>query len=163
MATISRPMEIMKKIVLALCACLPFAAYADDDSPVTPYRPSVSSPAQLPAPGQLELEIGGLRTQNSGQKRDSLPYQLKLGFNPEWGILLGGEAYVSAQNAGGHRDGGTERQHPQNAARQGSLILHGRQSFGDGRRATLRYQSSMARSGRSTPDDRLYQVPEHLV
>jgi hypothetical protein len=99
-------MKIMKKIALVLCACLPLAAYADDDSPVTPYRPSVSSPAQLPVPGQLELEVGGLRTQNGGQKRDSLPYQLKLGFNPQWGVLLGGEAYVSAQNAGGHRDGG---------------------------------------------------------
>jgi hypothetical protein len=96
----------MKRIALIVCACLPLAAHADDASPVTPYRPSVSSPAQLPVPGQLELEVGGLRAQTSGQKRDSVPYQLKLGFNPEWGILLGGDAYVSAQNAGGHRDTG---------------------------------------------------------
>jgi len=38
----------------ALMALVPLAALADpgDDDAITPYRPSVSGPAQLPAPGQ---------------------------------------------------------------------------------------------------------------
>ncbi len=35
-------------------------AFADEAGGVTPYRPSLSNPAQLPSPGQLELELGGL-------------------------------------------------------------------------------------------------------
>ena len=69
------------------------AAVADDDA-ITPYRPSVSSPAQLPVAGQLELELGGLYARSGDSRRSSLPYQLKLAFNAEWGVLLGGEARV---------------------------------------------------------------------
>jgi hypothetical protein len=66
----------------------------DDDSPVTPYRPSVSSPAQLPVPGQLEAEFGGLRMRSDDAARSSLPLTLKLAFSPEWGVVLGTEAHV---------------------------------------------------------------------
>ncbi|KQX02186.1 hypothetical protein ASC94_05495 [Massilia sp. Root418] len=68
-----------------------------------PYRPSVSSPAQLPAPGQLELELGGLASCGGGERRASLPYTLKLAFNEEWGVLLGGEAWVSDREPGAPR------------------------------------------------------------
>ena len=34
------------------------AAENNDDAPITSYRPSVSTPAQLPVPGQLEFELG---------------------------------------------------------------------------------------------------------
>jgi hypothetical protein len=67
----------------------------DGQAPITPYRPSVSSPAQLPAVGQLELELGGLRQRSDGATRDSLPVQLKLALSPEWGVLLGSEAQVA--------------------------------------------------------------------
>ena len=77
------------------------AADADEADAITPYRPSVSSPAQLPLAGQLELELGGLRTRSSDARRASLPYQFKLAFSREWGVLIGGEAQVWA------RDGGT--------------------------------------------------------
>ena len=70
------------------------AALAADDDAITPYRPSVSSPAQLPVAGQLELELGGLHARSGDGRRSSLPYQLKLAFNAEWGVLLGGEAHV---------------------------------------------------------------------
>ena len=70
------------------------AAAAPDDDAITPYRPSVSSPAQLPVAGQLELELGGLHARSGDSRRSSLPYQLKLAFNAEWGVLLGGEAQV---------------------------------------------------------------------
>lgn len=85
----------------ALSCTLP--AWADDLPPVTPYRPSVASPAQLPAPGQLEFEIGGLSEKDN--RRGSLPYLFKLAFSNEWGVLLGGDAYVSAHDDSGRHDG----------------------------------------------------------
>lgn len=68
--------------------------------PITPYRPSVSSPAQLPSPRQLELELGILHARTGDQRRDRLPYQFKLAFSPQWGVLIGGEAFVSNRENG---------------------------------------------------------------
>ena len=85
----------------AISATAATAADSDDADAITPYRPSVSSPAQLPLAGQIELELGGLRTRSPDARRASLPYQLKLAFSPQWGVLIGGEAQVWA------RDGGT--------------------------------------------------------
>ena len=73
--------------------------------PVTPYRPSMSNPAQLPAPGQLELEIGGRHSRSTDVRRSSIPYLLKLAFNPEWGVLVGGEAHVWQRDEDGHAQG----------------------------------------------------------
>lgn len=81
----------------ALVCAVP--AWADETG-VTPYRPSVSTPAQLPTPGQLELELGGLASKTEGRRRDSLPYLFKLGFSQQWGVLLGGEAFVSSREEG---------------------------------------------------------------
>lgn len=82
------------------------AALADEGfEPVTPYRPSVSSPAQLPASGQLELEFGGLRQRTTDSRRTSTPYLFKLAFDKEWGVLLGGEAHVWQRDADGHAQG----------------------------------------------------------
>jgi hypothetical protein len=90
-------------------AVLATVAHADDGAaegpPITPYRPTVSDPAQLPAPGQLELELGGQRTSGSGANRTSPPYLLKLAFNDEWGLLIGGDAYVWMQQDGGRAEG----------------------------------------------------------
>ncbi|MBY0574573.1 MAG: hypothetical protein K2P84_12910, partial [Undibacterium sp.] len=47
--------------------------YAQEVNPVSPYRPSVSSPALLPVPGQLEFELGGLTSKQDDDKRSSLP------------------------------------------------------------------------------------------
>ncbi len=82
------------------------ALAADEPDAITPYRPSVSSPAQLPATGQLELELGGLHQTSPGAQRNSLPYQLKLAFSKEWGLLLGGEATVATSDASGKNQGG---------------------------------------------------------
>jgi hypothetical protein len=76
---------------------------AQDGPPITPYRPSVSSPAQLPAPGQLEMELGLLGSKSDEGRRNSLPLTFKLAFNPEWGVVLGGEALVSAPDGNGGR------------------------------------------------------------
>ena len=77
----------------------------DDGGPaVVPYRPSVSTPAQLSAPGYLELEAGGLRATgpDSGSSRTTLPYTLKLAFTPDWGIRVGGDAWVRQAAPGEH-------------------------------------------------------------
>ena len=78
---------------------------ADDDDAITPYRPSVSSPAQLPVAGQLEFELGGLHARADRSWRGSLPYQFKLAFNKEWGVLIGGEAHVWMHDDAGQLQG----------------------------------------------------------
>lgn len=85
-------------VVVAAVFCL--AAQADDEPEVTPYRPTVSNPAQLSTPGQLELEFGGLESQSGSARRGSLPYLFKLAFDEEWGVLLGGEALVRNADSG---------------------------------------------------------------
>lgn len=89
--------------VLALaCPC-----HADDEAPpITPYRPSVSSPAQLPAPGQLEMEIGGLSSKSDDGRRHSLPTTFKLAFSESWGVVVSGEALVAAPDGNGGRTRG---------------------------------------------------------
>jgi hypothetical protein len=79
------------------------AAHAQEAPAVTPYRPSVSSPAQLPAVGQLEFEAGLLGTRADGGRRGSLPVLFKLALSGQWGVLLGGEALVSARDSAGAR------------------------------------------------------------
>jgi hypothetical protein len=80
------------------------SAFAEDTQPsVTPYRPSVSTPAALSAPGWLELEAGVQSDRgNASARRDSVPYTLKLAFTPDWGIRLGGEAWVRAHDDSGN-------------------------------------------------------------
>jgi hypothetical protein len=89
-------------LLLATCA---LAAGAGEDGGVTPYRPSVSTPAQLPTPGQLEFELGGLAAMQPEGRRNSLPYTFKLAFNREWGVLLEGEAFVSEPHDDGRAHG----------------------------------------------------------
>ena len=85
---------------------LPTAAGAAEvDDAITPYRPSVSSPAQLPLAGQLEFEFGGLQARSGNARRGSLPYQFKLAFSPEWGLLVGGEAHVWARDGEARSEG----------------------------------------------------------
>jgi len=85
--------------VLMACA---IAARADDAPSVTPYRPSVSTPASLSAPGWLEVESGVQHSTGvDPSRRDSLPYTLKLAFTPDWGIRVGGDAAVRQHNADG--------------------------------------------------------------
>ena len=97
-------------LLIASLACAAAAAHAADDGgpAVVPYRPSVSTPAQLSAPGYLELEAGGLRATGpeSGVARTTLPYTLKLAFTPDWGIRVGGDAWVRQSAPGSSQSGG---------------------------------------------------------
>jgi hypothetical protein len=78
------------------------AALADDSPAVTPYRPSVSTPAALSAPGWLEVEAGVQSSRaNDPIRRESLPYTLKFAFTPDWGIRIGGDAIVRQRDADG--------------------------------------------------------------
>lgn len=77
---------------------------ADADPAVTPYRPSVSTPAALSAPGWLELEAGVARARGAGLvRRDSLPYTVKLAFSEDWGVRFGGDAVVRQRDDTGQR------------------------------------------------------------
>lgn len=95
----------MKSLILLATSLLALSAHADELAPVTPYRPSVSSPAQLPAAGQLELELGALSASSDGARRNSLPYSLKLALDSEWGLVLGGEGLVWAPLDDGRKRG----------------------------------------------------------
>ena len=81
---------------------LSVAARADDSPTVTPYRPSVSTPAALSAPGWLEIEAGVQSSHaDDPARRESLPYTFKLAFTPDWGIRIGGDAVVHQVGADG--------------------------------------------------------------
>ena len=73
---------------------------------VTPSRPSVSSSAQLSAPGYFELESGYLRVKGSDDAtRTSFPTRLKYAFNEHFGLLLDHEAAVRERGADGKVQG----------------------------------------------------------
>ncbi len=91
-------MSTIKLLTALLLVTTSISALADDETAITPYRPSVSNPAQLPVAGQLELEYGGLISKTDSTRRNSLPYLLKLAFNKEWGVLLGGDAFISQKD-----------------------------------------------------------------
>lgn len=93
----------MRLACLSVTALAAMAAAADaraeapdgQDVAVTPYRPTVSTPAALSAPGWLEVEAG-LQAVDAGAAthRDSVPYAIKLAFSPDWGVRIGGETWV---------------------------------------------------------------------
>ena len=102
--TALRPLVLFASLAMVLAGAA-HAAEDDDGPPITPYRPSVSTPAQLPAPGQLEFELGGQRQSDGASRRTSPPYLFKLAFNSEWGVLVGGEAYVQTAGDVGRFEG----------------------------------------------------------
>jgi hypothetical protein len=77
-------------------------ACADEAPAVVPYRPTVSTPADLPAPGYPELEAGYLHTHGGDiARRESLPMTLKLAWDPRWALLIGTDARVAERDFGG--------------------------------------------------------------
>ncbi len=95
------PFKFLSPLFACALACaLPYSALADDEVTITPYRPTVSNPAQLPTPGQLEFESGILAARTAALQRNSLSYQFKLAFNEQWGLLLNGEALVHSDDQG---------------------------------------------------------------
>jgi opacity protein-like surface antigen len=70
------------------------AAHAQDGVPaVVPYRPSVATPAELPAPGWPELEAGVQWAKGGDTARSqSMPLTFKLAWDERWAILIGTDA-----------------------------------------------------------------------
>lgn len=67
----------------------------EHDPTATPYRPTLSNPADLSEPGWLEVEFGWQRLKGgSDNRRDSFPVVAKLAFTENWGMLVGGELAV---------------------------------------------------------------------
>ena len=99
-------MLIKTPLAMAVLVVLTMPARAADAPEVTPYRPSVSNPAELSTPGQLELEFGGLHEKKGSARADSLPYLFKFAFTKEWGVLLGGDAHVWKRDEEGMREHG---------------------------------------------------------
>lgn len=95
-----RPTTSRAHIALLATSLAAGTACAQEGAPVTPYRPSVSTPAQLPAAGQLEFELGALSARGLDPRSDRLPYLFKLAFDRDWGVLIGGEAYVRTRGEG---------------------------------------------------------------
>lgn len=74
---------------------------------MTPYRPTVTNPATLSAPGWVELETG-VAAQNGkdGSHQNNLVYLAKFAITPDFGMLLGGDAYLSQTAANAARISG---------------------------------------------------------
>ena len=84
---------------IALIAAMSVCAEARDPT-ATPYRPTVSNPADLSEPGWLEVELGWQQIKGgSDKRRDSFPALAKLAFSEDWGILVGGELAVRRTDA----------------------------------------------------------------
>ena len=85
-------------------------ARAQDGGPaVVPYRPSVATPAELPAPGWPELEAGVAWAKGGDSARSfSSPVTFKLAWNESWAILIGADAYdwQRAYDGGAAHSGG---------------------------------------------------------
>ncbi|RLJ68360.1 transporter [Sulfurisoma sediminicola] len=93
-------------LLLALCLCAS-PARAEEPPAATPYRPTVSNPAELSAPGWLEVEAGHTRSKGGDAAwQDSTPWLLKLAFSEDFGILLGGDAALGETDAAGVRTRG---------------------------------------------------------
>ena len=91
----------------ALLPALASAAAAEEEPAAVPYRPSVSTPAALTAPGWLEIEAGFLYQHAAeGDRRESVPVTLKLAFTPDWGVRVGADAWVRQRDASGSSSSG---------------------------------------------------------
>jgi hypothetical protein len=88
----------MRFLPLLLILPIPLIAHAEQLT-VTPYRPTVSNPAELSALRHLEVEFGVQSNQPGMQEqRNSLPFLLKYPFADQWGILVGGEAWIRSRS-----------------------------------------------------------------
>jgi hypothetical protein len=77
------------------------ATDSGDEIKATPYRPTVSNPADLPVPRHFEWEAGGYSERDAGNARhSSVPYLLKYAFTEDVGVLVGGESFVADRSGG---------------------------------------------------------------
>jgi hypothetical protein len=98
--------RVVVAMTIAITASAAGAASADESPEAVPYRPSVSTPASLSAPGWLEVEAGYLHERHEGERRRSVPLTLKLAFTPDWGIRVASDAWVQLRDESGRRESG---------------------------------------------------------
>ena len=89
-------------LTVAICLLITNLVFGDDEPVATPYRPTASNPADLPTPGWLELEFGGQHQKADDAHQISLPYLFKYAFTPDWGVLVGGDAYIRNTDTNGN-------------------------------------------------------------
>lgn len=69
------------------------AKAAPEAATVTPYRPTVSNPAELATPGAPEIETGLARFRNKdGSRTYSAPFLIKASISESFGVMVGGDA-----------------------------------------------------------------------
>ena len=89
--------------VAATLAATAAACAADSGAELkaTPYRPTVSNPADLPVPHHFEWEAGGYGERDPGDAHhSSAPYLLKYAFTDDVGVLVGGESFIADRGGG---------------------------------------------------------------
>ena len=76
-------------------AVLSATVLGQEQSPaVVAYRPSVATPADLPAPGWPELEAGWSGAKGGDLSRSqSVPIAFRLAWSETWGLIVGTDAY----------------------------------------------------------------------
>lgn len=76
-------------------AVIPASCLGQEPS-ATPYRPTLSNPAQLSVPGYLEVETGwqSLKAKATDDYRHSVPYLFKMAFSDNIGLLIGSDALI---------------------------------------------------------------------
>lgn len=91
-------LRIINTAIAGALLCNASVSQADDleeEVSATPYRPTISNPAALSAPGWLEMEMGMLDIKSADKSRaKTVPYLLKYAFSKDFGVLLGGDSYV---------------------------------------------------------------------
>ena len=101
-----RGARALRLLAVCLPACAAPGAWAAEEVAATPYRPTVSNPAELSAPGWIEFEFGMLRQRAGEARRRGTPYAAKLAFDEDWGVILGGELRASDRAPGGATSSG---------------------------------------------------------
>ena len=102
-------------VCLVLGLILSTSQVQAEEPRATPYRPTVSNPAQLPVPGYLEVEVGWqtLKDKVTDAHRHSVPARLKLAFTDRVGMLISGEMVVINDQESGATVGGVGDLTPQ--------------------------------------------------
>ena len=105
MKTITLNKPLVVQLCLAALSLFTSLAHAEQPS-ATPYRPTISNPAELSALRHFEVEFGAQLNQPGKQEeRNSLPFLIKYPFHEQWSLLVGGEAWLEMSDAVGSHNG----------------------------------------------------------